>query len=331
MVFKSWDKISIRTDDGGIKEGIAPVIISASRSTDIPAFYAKWFINRLKNGYVKWINPFNQKPQYVSFEKTRMVVFWSKNPKPLIPFLEELDGKEINYYFQFTVNDYDSNGFEPNVPLLAQRIATFKQLSVKLGKQRVIWRFDPLILTDTIGIDELLVKIRNVGEQLKGYTEKFVFSFADIEIYKKVQNNLKRKKIVFKEFDTQSMLDIAQELELLKDRWGIKVATCGEKIDLGKYKIEHNKCIDDELMIKLFTKDSELMDFLGYEKGLVDLHKIVNLKDKGQRKECGCIVSKDIGMYNTCKHLCVYCYANTSEKAVCTNIGKHDNSKDSII
>jgi hypothetical protein len=109
-------KVSIITDDGKSVEATAPIVISASRRTDIPAFYSKWFINRLRKGYCVLYNPFNQKPSYVSFKKTRVVVFWTKNPKPLIPFLCELEDRSIHYYFQFTLNDYEKENFEPNIP-----------------------------------------------------------------------------------------------------------------------------------------------------------------------------------------------------------------------
>ena len=116
-------------DNGEVVEGVAPVIISASRSTDIPAFFARWFINRLAKGYCVWYNPFNQQPMYISFKNTKAVVFWTKNPEPIIQYLPELDAKGIHYYFQYTLNDYEVEGFEPNVRPLEERIETFKNLS----------------------------------------------------------------------------------------------------------------------------------------------------------------------------------------------------------
>ena len=141
-----WQDTNIITDDGQVVRGIAPVIVSASRSTDIPAFFSKWLFNRLDKGYVKWINPFNRStPQFVSFENLRVFVFWTKNPKPIIPFLKTLDERGINYYFQYTINDYDIEGFEPNVPSLSERILIIKELAEVIGKEKIIWRFDPLI------------------------------------------------------------------------------------------------------------------------------------------------------------------------------------------
>jgi len=326
----NWEKIKIKKQDGEVVEAQAPIIISASRSTDIPAFYSEWFIYRLKKGYIKWINPFNGVPLFVSFNKTRLIIFWSKNPRPMLKHLDYLDEKKINYYFQYTLNDYDQEKLEPSVPNVQSRIDTFIKLSERIGKNKVIWRFDPLILTDKVGIDELLRKVENIGNQLKNYTEKMVFSFADIKIYKKVQNNLKKNGVNYQEFNERLMNDFAQGLQQLNKSWNFEIGTCAEKIPLEKYGIIHNKCIDDDLMIKLFPHDKILMDFLGVKIILPDIfnpkgaiEKTKNNKDKGQREFCGCIVSKDIGEYNTCPHLCEYCYANASKEIALKNYKKH--------
>ena len=311
MAFKKWDKISIRTGIGSECVAIAPVIISASRSTDIPAYHPEWFIDRLNQGHIEWVNPFNGSSQLVSFEKTRVIVFWTKNPDPLISYLDKIDQKGIHYYFQYTLNDYENEGFEPHVPLIGKRIESFCRLSEKLGKERVIWRFDPLILTCSVGVDELLEKIRGVGDQLHAFTEKLVISFVDINAYKKVQINFRNHHVDGREFDSQDMARLAQGLSALNQSWNLKISTCGETADLKRYGIMHNRCIDGALMVRLFQADTQLMSFLGYQK--VDCpgsDDWTRMKDKGQRKACGCIVSKDIGRYDTCGHGCIYCYAN---------------------
>ena len=312
-----WQKIKITRENGEIVDAQAPLIISASRSTDIPAFYADWFFYRLKQGYSAWTNPFNGVKSYVSYKNARFFVFWSKNPKPLLDHLDEL--KKLNCYIQFTLNDYVAEGLEKGVPPLDDRIQTFKKLVEELGKGRVIWRFDPLILTDKITIDDLLRKIENIGDQLKGFTEKLVFSFADIALYKKVKTNLEKGNIHYQEWTENQMNEFAQKLSELNNKWNFQLATCGEKIDIAQYGIQHNKCIDDDLMIRFAKNDKFLMDYLGVEivNSLFDGEKIIKKKDnrdKGQRAFCGCIVSKDIGEYNTCPHLCEYCYANTSKE-----------------
>jgi len=325
---KQNEKLSIITDNGEKVLAQTPVIISASRSTDIPAFYSDWFFYRLKRGYLKWKNPFNGIPLFVSFAKTRLIVFWTKNPEPILKHLSYLDDKNINYYFQYTLNDYEEEKLEPNLPDLKNRIETFIKLSLKIGKEKLLWRFDPLILTDKITINDLISKIEFVGDQIAPYTNKLIFSFADIDNYKKVQNNLKSANINYNDFDNIKMIEFATKLSILNKKWNLEIATCAEKIDLTKYNISPNKCIDDDLMKKLFYDDSDLMRFLGFEKNifeeLVPISKrIKKMKDKGQRKDCNCIASKDIGQYNTCIHDCVYCYANKLKTVAHTNFKKH--------
>ena len=324
-----WKKEEILLSNGDKVLAQAPIIISASRSTDIPTFYSDWFISRWKVGYLKWINPFNGKPLYVSFKNTRVVVFWTKNPRPMFKYLDFLDKNIPNYYFQFSLNNYDNEGFEAKVSSVESRIKTFKELSNRLGKKRVIWRFDPLILTDNIDIDELLRRVKRIGDELKDYTTKLVFSFVDIEIYKKVKNNLIKEEVNYIEWTPQLMDKFANGLYKINQDWGLTLGTCSEKIDLDRYNIIHNKCIDDDLMIDLFSDDKALMDFLDVEIEAPTLFsdgKVIKkrkLKDKGQREDCGCIMSKDIGQYNTCPHECNYCYANTSKEIAKKNYKKH--------
>lgn len=301
------------------KAVLEPVIISASRETDLPRFYADWFLSRLREGWCEWKNPFNGEVRKVSFDKTQMIVFWSKNPKPMLGLLDEVESLGFRqYYFQFTLNDYVVEGLEPNVPEVVERVDTFRRLADRIGKERVIWRFDPLLLTDKISIDVLLDRIAKIGRQLKGYTEKLVFSFIDIASYRKVQKNL--AGLGCREFFADDQVKFAKGLAELNGELGLELATCGELADLSAYGIKHNKCVDDELMMRLFHDDAALMDFIGAEYDMLDGWQIKkSKKDKGQRKACGCIVSKDIGMYNTCPHLCRYCYANSDDATVCKN------------
>lgn len=311
---------SIFTDRKEAVTAQAPVIVSASRATDIPAFYSDWFFDRLHRGYVRWRNPFNGKDSYVSFENTRFIVFWSKNPEPLIPHLPKLRERGIGCYIQFTLNDYWREGIEPNVPALPVRIDAFKQLVDTLGKGATVWRFDPLILTDNISEEHLLEKIANIAGQLKGYTEKLVFSFADIDSYKKVGRNLNNVGINYREWDNESMLNFAEKLSWLNASWGFNLATCSEPISLEQYGIEHNRCVDPELIARLTPHDAVLQNFLFNAR-----------TDNGQRRHCGCILSKDIGAYNTCPHGCAYCYANATPLSALTNYYRHNSNNDSIL
>jgi len=345
----NWSKESLPRENGEIVQMQIPGIVSASRSTDIPAFYADWFFHRLKVGYSAWTNPFNGVKSYVSYKNTRFIVFWSKNPKPLLDHLDFLKERKIGCYIQYTLNDYEKEKLEQGVPPIDQRIDTFKRLVDKLGKGGVIWRFDPLILTDDISINKLLTKIEKIGDQLVGYTEKLVFSYADIISYKKVKANLEKNSIPYREWTEFQMLEFAQRLSELNKKWNYTLATCGEKVDLQGFGIEHNHCVDDALIIRRAYKDKVLMDFLkvktfpmptgdlfGNTEPLpTDAIILPNNtyathgdnRDKGQRLFCGCIVSKDIGEYNTCPHLCEYCYANSSKEIAVRNWKEHKKNE----
>lgn len=342
----TWKHTEININ-GRLIKAQAPTIISASRSTDIPAFYADWFFKRLEIGYSAWTNPFNGVKSYVSYDKTHFIVFWSKNPRPLLDYLHILEERNIKCYIQYTLNDYEAETLE-KVPLLEKRIETFKLLVDRLGLGSVVWRFDPLILTNDISIDDLLYKIRNIGDQLKDYTEKLVFSYADIALYKKVKYNLKKNGIPYHEWTEEQMEEFAEKLSIMnKERgWNYSLATCGEKIDIRKYGIEHNRCIDGDLITRIAWKDQELMKFMKVKieeipipslfgnaeipqnaillpnnKYFISVHK----KDPGQRELCGCMAAKDVGEYNTCPHLCEYCYANTSKETALVNWKHHTN------
>ena len=341
----TWEKINRATESGNIVPMQAPIIVSASRSTDIPAFYADWFFHRLNVGYSAWTNPFNGVKGYISYEKTKFIVFWSKNPRPLLPYLHILKERNIKCYVQYTLNDYEEEKLE-KVPSLADRIETFKLLVDQLGKGAVIWRFDPMILTDDISVDKLLKKVRNIGDQLKDYTEKLVFSYADIAMYKKVKHNLEVNGIPYHEWDVEQMEEFAKGISFMNNEreWNYQLATCGEKINIDKYGILHNRCVDGDLIARLAWTDKDLMDFMKIKieevptpslfsvpklpqgaillpnnKYFISTHK----KDPGQRQFCECMASKDIGEYNTCPHLCEYCYANASKELAINNWKKH--------
>jgi hypothetical protein len=309
-----------------------PVIISASRATDIPAYYSKWLINRLHEGYCVYQHPYNKIAQKVSFEKARVFVFWTKNPEPLMPYLKEFDERNIGYYFQYTLNDYPAN--IENVPSLTKRIDTFKRLCDMIGPERIIWRYDPIMITPDINIEAHLERIQHIGDALKGMTEKLVFSFFDD--YGKAKVNLIKADIFTAENidmaipSREQMIQISKSILSMCKVWGITPATCAEAVTaLG---IQRNKCIDGDLIDRLFSKnDPELNAYMSQFRMPSGNINPLLAKDRGQRRLCGCMVSKDIGAYNTCLHNCAYCYATNSYEEACANHKMHKPEGESLI
>lgn len=310
-------KIRLTLPNGTIVDALTPLIVSASRATDIPAFYCNWFFKRLEQRYVRCKNPYSGRDSYVSFDNMRFIVFWSKNPKPLLQYIPCLKEKRTGCYIHYTLNDYQAERLEPNVPPLDERIDTFKRLVDVLGHGSVVWRFDPLLLTDTIAADDLLDRIERIYSRLRGYAEKLVFSFADISVYRKVGKNLSTAGVHYKEWDENSMLAFSNKLYALN--LDIELATCAESIDLSQLGIVHNKCIDPALICRLMPELQPMIQSLK--------------TDKGQRPLCGCVTSKDIGVYNTCPHGCIYCYANSSLFSARRNFNLHKQNpeNDSIL
>ena len=294
---------------------LQPVVLSASRATDVPACYAEWFMNRIRAGSFVWTNPFRPTQTWtVSTAKTRAIVFWSKHPAALWPHLDELDRRGLHFYFQYTLNDYGEEGIEPGLPALEERLGLFRRLAERVGPDRVVWRMDPLLRTDRIGVPEWLAKARRLAERLAGATRKLVFSFADVDGYPSVRRNLARAGIAAREPAREEMEEAARGLAEIGRGHGWALATCAEEIDLSAHGVAHNRCVDGELMARLWPEDEALMAFLASP---------VARKDRGQRKACGCLASKDVGRYRTCPNACAYCYANGTPEEARRNFFAH--------
>jgi hypothetical protein len=302
----TFDKVTIRLDDGTMAEAVAPEILSVSRRTDIPAFYPEWFMHRLERGYCDWKNPFSQQLQHVSFEKVKFIVFWSKNPRPLLPYLKKIYDKGINFYFQHTLNNYDREGVESFLPSFEYRCATFRHIAEEWGRGRQVWRWDPIFLIDgVLTIDDIVNRIRETWSWLDTFPGKLVISFADINEYQKVKYNLYGSGI--RELTVDEQKEFADKLaNKFANNW-LEIQTCSEKVDLRECGIKHGACIDAET-IASFTHDE---DFAERVKKMG--------KDKGQRECCLCTAAKDIGVYNTCAHGCRYCYANATPESARKN------------
>ncbi len=291
------------------------MIISASRRTDIPAYYSEWFYKRIEEGYCTVPNPFDANQIYLVDMRPQAataIVFWTRNALPLIKNINKLDKKGYRYYFQFTINNYNKV-YEPSNPSFESAVNCFKQLSDKLGRGKVIWRYDPILFTNDLTLDFHKENFSNIFNKLNSYTKRIVISIVDD--YKKTLRRLNKLEVNYEE----NQIGKPQVVELLKfivdkaDSKGIKVESCAEEKDFEYLGIIHGKCIDDRLLKEEFGID------LTYK------------KDKNQRLPCGCMVSKDIGMNNTCLMGCEYCYATTSHQAAVKNKKKHDPNFSSLI
>jgi DNA repair photolyase len=270
------------------------MILSASRRTDIPAFYSDWFYNRVKEGFVYVRNPMNIhqiSKILINPDIVDCIVFWTKNPNAMIPRLNEINS--FNYYFQFTINPYDQT-LESSVPKKESIINTFKKLSDKIGNNRVVWRYDPILITNTINIDYHIKYFEEIAKKINLHTKKCTISFIDN--YKKTERNLKQTTV--REVTGFEVISIAKAIAEIAKSYKIEVQSCAEKHDLRNLGIKHGKCIDNEIIEAIICCPIE------------------SKKDKSQRKECGCIESIDIGEYNTCEHNCLYCYANFNHDEV---------------
>lgn len=279
------------------------MIVSASRRTDIPAFYSEWFMNRITEGRFESVNPFNpSQKKLVSLlpQDVDVIVFWSKNPEPLLKHLDELDARGFRYYIQYTLNDYP--GFlEPGVPTLYERLDTFQRLASRLGSKRVVWRYDPIILGNLTPVEYHLENFAHISNKLSGYCERVVISFVDF--YAKLSSRLKRLKETngFDAYDItkpeymDSMELLVSGISGLASAEHIKVYSCSELLELTRWGVEHGSCIDAALINDIFQIE------------------LSGRKDKNQRKGCLCAASVDMGVYKSCGHACSYCYANRSD------------------
>lgn len=286
------------------------MILSVSRRTDIPAFYAEWFMERLRQKYVLVRNPFNihsisRIP--LTPDNVDAIVFWTKNSKPIHRYLDEIDELKYKYYFQYTITPY-KNDLEEKVQDKKEIVEIFKKLSEKIGSEKVVLRYDPVILSDNYTIDFHKKAFARLCDLLAPYTKKIIFSFLDD--YKKISKNIKQLNI--KEISAEEMCIMAEYFADTAKNYNLKIESCAEQIDLERFGINHGKCIDDELIEKI----------TGYK---------LSVGRDNQRNACGCIKCIDIGEYNTCMHKCLYCYANINKDAAFKNYKLHDKKSPLLI
>lgn len=275
------------------------MIISASRRSDIPCCYSEWFLNRLQEGYVLIPNPRNANRLGrvgLSPENVDCIVFWTKNPAPMMEKLPRIDDMGYKYYFEFTVTPYGKN-IERNLPDKHTVIDTFKRLSEKTGPKGVDWRFDPILKNERFTVSWIAGQYARLCEQLHDYTERCIISFVDE--YSHIRNRTDAPS-------RSEMLEIAAAVSEIAAQYRLPVFTCAEEIDLSGFGIGHSSCIDRQKVEQLIGAP------------------ITAKKDAGQRPACGCIESVDVGVYDTCGNGCAYCYAVTSEKTLNRRMREHD-------
>ena len=276
------------------------MIISASRRTDIPAYYAEWFMNRIRAGYLLVRNPFNNaqvKRVDLTPDMVDCIVFWTKDPEAMMPCLDELDAGGYSYYFQFTLTPYGIE-LEPRLRPKDDIMQTFRKLSNRLGKNRVVWRYDPVVLNDEWHIERHFTAFRNLCRELEGYTDMVVISFVDM--YKRVRSPYIRA------ITQEEIAIVGESFAAIALSHGVEISACCEKTDLSVYGIGKASCID----ISRVQRVSGRM--------------INSAPHRSQREGCGCATAVDVGVYNTCLHGCVYCYATYSNVSAGRNFARHD-------
>lgn len=280
------------------------MILMVSGRTDIPAFYSEWFMNRIHEGFIDVRNPFYPKlVNRIMMEDVDLFFFCTKNPIPIVDKLKEID-KPI--YFHVTLTPYKKD-IEPNVPDKTKVIEAIKKISKQIGKENIVVRFDPILINDKYTVDYHIKAFERVCTLLDGYIDKILISFIDD--YKNVRKNLETLK--YRELTEDDYEKIGINFSKIADEHHMYVHTCFEERDLTEYGFVKEDCLSKELAYKLTGKKFPKWHA---RKG--------NL--------CNCVKMTDIGVYNTCKHMCKYCYANFDETKVKENNLKH-NPKSSLL
>lgn len=281
------------------------MILFASGRTDIPAFYSNWFINRVKAGFVDVRNPFNQKlVSRIYFIDVDLIMFCSKNPLPMINKLDKLN---VPVLFHVTITPY-SKDVEPNIPDKKLIIEGVKKLSLVLGIDNVVVRYDPIFLSDKYNVDYHIKAFDKLCKNLNGYVNKIIVSFMDE--YKNVRSN--KNILKYRAFTRDDYKKIGEAFSKSAMDNGMSVQTCFEDEDLTEYGFVKGECLSHELAYILTGKK----------------FKSSNVR---KEKKCECVQMVDIGDYNSCMHMCKYCYANYDEKAVSSNFERHDDNSSLLI
>ncbi|ADL06562.1 DUF1848 domain-containing protein [Lacrimispora saccharolytica] len=270
------------------------MILSVSRRTDIPQFYPDWFFNRRKEGYLYVRNPRNSRQISridLSPDQVELIVFWTKNPEPMMKRIRELG--DTPFYIQFTLTGYGED-VEPGLPDKRRMINVFNKTAEQVGKDRMVWRYDPIFLNSRYNEEYHLRAFEKIAGSVWGSAEKVVISFLDK--YGKTERNM--SGIPVNELSEEGMKKLGGGLARIADAYGLRIEACAEKIDLSSVGVSRGSCIDPLMAEHLLGGP------------------VCRRKDKNQRMECGCLESIEVGAYDTCLAGCRYCYANDSAEAV---------------
>ena len=289
------------------------MIISASRRTDIPAFYTPWLMNRLRAGWCRVPNPL--RPSQVSEvslkpEDVEVIVFWTRNPAPLSPYLCELEEKGYRFYFLYTLMD-NPRVMDPGCPPLADALRSFQALAERVGPDKVIWRYDPIVITPLTDEDFHRKAFRRIAGGLRGSTARCIVS--PVHLYSKVEQRFRAKGMEWTIPGEEGLADLMRFMAGEARDQGMEIQSCAQRVDLERFGVGHGKCVDDEYIAKVF--------------GL----KVSRRKDPSQREACRCVRSRDIGMYDTCLHGCLYCYATGSPEKAEARYRRHDPAGPALV
>lgn len=278
------------------------MIIQTGMRTDIPAFYSKWFLNRIKEGYVLVRNPYNERQvtRYrLAPDVVDLVAFCTKNPAPMLPYMNVL--KPYGQYWFVSITPYGKD-IEPNVPDKEKVMDDFKKLSDIAGVDSMGWRYDPVFIDETHSVEWHITEFEKIAENLCGYTKSCVISFIDI--YKKVERNFPEAREVSK----SDRITLGKELIKIAKNYGMTIRPCAEGDELAPYGADCSGC----------------MTVNTFETALHACLNVPNRKTNQRNGQCACLLGVDIGAYDTCGHLCKYCYANSNAELVKENMKKHN-------
>ena len=284
------------------------MIINTGQRTDIPAFYSKWFINRIKEGYVLVRNPYypkNVTKFILSPDVVDVIGFCTKNPRPMFQYLDLI--KEFGQFWYISITGFNKD-MEPNVPSIDEVISDFKYLSNKIGINAIAWRYTPIIINDKYTKERHIKTFEYIASKLCGYTNLVTFGFLDI--YPKLEKNHPE----LKDTDDQTKIEIAIEFKKIAKKYNMELRLCSKEKWLKEYDIDVDGCMRLE----------------DYERS-INKNLVIKKRMDARKKYCACLISNDIGMYNTCPHLCKYCYANGNTNMVINNYRYHDDNSPLLI